>query len=225
MVSQEKYKEALPDLDKTIELDNTLPNALNLRGQIRAQLGNKNGACEDFNKAKTNGDKQADKYLNQFCGNQQQDGESLMLYWPENESWKVGDNQENEEQHIIDLIHSNETIDKWTELVNMTSLKGVKNVQVEKAMNIMFDQSKKQSPKAKLTFLEKDENTEYPWILFKIESPYFKDDKNPESQLWYIVQGKSSLYTNFRAVKSATLTEEQKLSWTKIFKNGKIVNK
>ncbi|MBK9481781.1 MAG: tetratricopeptide repeat protein [Bacteroidetes bacterium] len=40
-VSQQKYVEALPDLDKTIELDPTTPNALTLRGQIRAQTGNK----------------------------------------------------------------------------------------------------------------------------------------------------------------------------------------
>ena len=71
-VSQEKYTDALPDLDKTVELDPTTPNALTLRGQIRAQTGNKKGACEDFNQAKQIGDKQADKYLSQFCGNEQQ---------------------------------------------------------------------------------------------------------------------------------------------------------
>jgi len=87
-VSQEKYQESLPDLDKTIELDATLPNALTLRGQVRAQSGNKKGACEDFTNAKNNGDKQATKYLNQFCGNEQLAGESLMLNWPENENWK-----------------------------------------------------------------------------------------------------------------------------------------
>ena len=74
-VSNEKYLDALPDLDKVIEIEPTLPNALNLRGQIRAQSGNKKGACEDFNQAKTNGDKQADKYLQQFCGNEQKGGE------------------------------------------------------------------------------------------------------------------------------------------------------
>ena len=87
-VSQKKYVEALPDLDKTVELDPTMPNVLTLRGQIRAQTGNKKGACEDFNQAKQIGDNQADKYLTQFCGNEQQVGESLMLDWPENENWK-----------------------------------------------------------------------------------------------------------------------------------------
>jgi tetratricopeptide (TPR) repeat protein len=224
-VSQEKYTEALPDLDKTIELEPTMPNVLTLRGQIRAQTGNKKGACQDFNQAKQIGDKQADKYLSQFCGNEQQVGESLMLYWPESENWKIGADQENAQTHVLDLIHSNETIDKWTELGNMTSIKGVTGVPMDRAMDLMFDQAKLNSPKAKLTFIEKDESVEYPWIIFTIESPSFKNDKTPESQLWYIVQGKQALYTNFRAVKQATVPVELKDKWTKFFKTGKIINK
>lgn len=224
-VSQEQYLKSLPDLDKTIALDPSFPNALTLRGQIRAQTGNKNGACDDFAKAKKNGDAQADQYLIKFCGNEIQRGESLMLYWPENENWKVGADQENEQTHTLDLIHSNETIDNWTELGNMTSIKGVKNVPMDEAMNLMFDQAKQNSPKAKLTFIEKDESVQYPWIIFTIESPNFKNDKRPESQLWYIVQGKTSLYTNFRAIKKATIPTDLKDKWIKFFKTGQIVNK
>jgi tetratricopeptide (TPR) repeat protein len=224
-VSQEKYSDALPDLDKTIELDPKIPNALTLRGQIRAQTGNKIGACEDFNQAKQIGDKQADKYLSQFCGNEQQSGESLMLEWPESENWKIGSNQENDQMAMLELIHSNETLEKWTEFGSMISIKGAKNIPMDKAMNMMFDQAKVNSPKAKLTFIEKDENVEYPWILFTIESPSFKNDKTPESQLWYIVQGKQALHTNFRAVKQATVPSDLKDKWIKFFKTGKVINK
>ena len=223
--SQQKMKEALADLDKTIEIDPTLPNALTLRGQIRAQTGNKNGACADFKQAKENGDPNAEKYIAQFCGNELQGGESLLLNWPDNENWKVGDKQENAEQQVIDFIHSNETIDKWTELGNMTTLKGVRGVPVEKAMTIMFEQAKQNAPKAKLTFIEKDEEAAYPWIIFTIEAPNFKNDTKPESQLWYIVQGKQALYTNFRAIKQATIPANVVEKWTTFFKEGKIVNK
>jgi tetratricopeptide (TPR) repeat protein len=224
-VSQEKYIESLPDLDKTIELDASTPNALTLRGQIRAQTGNKKGACEDFSKAKEIGDKQADRYLNQFCGNEQQGGESLVLDWPEGENWKLGNSQENEQMAMLELIHSNETLKNWTEMGTMMSIKGVKNLPMDKAMNLMYEQAKQNSPKAKLTFLEKDETTEYPWIIFTIESPNFKNDKRPESQLWYVVQGKTSLYTNFRAIKKATIPEDLKEKWIAFFKTGKVVYK
>lgn len=223
--SQQKYNEALLNLDKTIELDKTFPDALTLRGQLRYSTGNKSGACDDFLAAKAIGDKQVDKYITKFCGNEQQTGESLLLDWPNNEYWKIGDDQENSQQHVIDIIHENETIDKWTELGNMTSIKGVTNIPMDKAMNMMFNQAKQNSPKSKLAFIEKDENTEYPWIIFTIESPSFINDKTPESQLWYIIQGKQALYTNFRAIKQSTIPEELKTKWTIFFKSGKIVNK
>lgn len=224
-VSEQKYTEALPDLDKTIELNPQTPNALTLRGQIRAQTGNKAGACDDFHQAKQIGDKQADKYLTQFCGNEQQPGESLLLNWPEEENWKIGSNQENDKMAMLELIHSNETLDNWTEIGTMISIKGAGKMPVEKAMNMMFEQAQKNAPKAKLSFIEKDETAEYPWIIFTIEAPGFKNDKTPESQLWYIVQGKTALYTNFRAVKQATVPADLKEKWTAFFKTGKIVNK
>ena len=223
-VSQQKYIEALPDLDKTIELDPETPNALTLRGQIRAQTGNKEGACEDFTLAKENGDPEAESYLSQFCGNEQQLGESLVLDWPEEENWKIGSNQEDENMAMIELLHADETFDNWTEIGTMMSLKGAKNVPMDKAMELMYDQSKKNSPKAKLTFIEKNEETKYPWIIFTIEAPGFKNDKTPESQLWYIVQGKTALYTNFRAIKKEKIPTELQEKWIRFFKTGKVVN-
>ncbi|OCX52626.1 hypothetical protein BEL04_14355 [Mucilaginibacter sp. PPCGB 2223] len=157
--------------------------------------------------------------------NQQKRNESIMLDWPDSEGWKVGGDQENEQEHVIDLVRNNETVDKWTELGNMTTIKVIKNLPIDKAMDFMFDQAKQHSPKAKLTFIEKDERAENPWIIFTIESPGFKDNKTPESQLWYIVQGKQALYTNFRAVKQASIPDALKTKWIAFFKTAKIVYK
>lgn len=221
--SQEKYVEALPDLDKAVEIDPTTPNLLTLRGQIRAQTGNEKGACEDFNQAKQHGDKQADKYISQFCGNEQLEEESFMLNWPESENWKIGSNQDNGKMVMLEFIHSDETLEKWTEFGSMMSIIGAKNIPMEDAMNLMFDQAKLNAPKAKLTFIEKDESVEFPWIIFTIEAPNFKNDKTPESQLWYIVQGKTALYTNFRAVKQAEIPADLKAKWIVFFKTGKVI--
>lgn len=225
LVSQEKYQEALPDLSKTIALDPKTPNALTLRGQIRAQTGNKNGACQDFNLAKEYGDANASKYIKQFCdtnfANSQK--EVLQLEWPKD--WKVASDQEDNTQHVVDYIPANENISNWTELGNMTRVKNVAGVPMDKAMNLMIERMKASAPKAKLSFIEKDENAPYPWILFTIESPEFKDDPKAESQLWYIVQGKNSLYLNFRAIKKASIPENLKTKWIKFFKTAQVLNK
>jgi len=148
--------------------------------------------------------------------------EDFMLDWPDSEHWKVGSVQESGQVKLIELIHEDETLDKWTEFGNMMSLKGV-TIPVEKAMNAMYDQSLKNAPDATLTLFEKDEKAEYPWIIFKIESPRFNNDPKPESQLWYIVQGKGGLYTNFRAVKEKKISKAQEEKWIAFFKTGKVV--
>lgn len=225
LISQEQYKDALPDLDRVIQLEPLTPNALTLRGQIRAQSGNKEGACDDFMRAKSNGDPKAEKYINQFCGGEKLAEEYLRLDWPDSENWKVGDDQENSKQRVIDLVHSNETVDNWTELGNMTSYKGVKGIPVDTAMHLTFQEARKVSPNAQLTFIEKNETVECPWIIFTIEAPNFTTDVRPESQLWYIVQGKQGMYTNFWATKQAKISAESKAKWTAFFKSGRIVNK
>lgn len=223
--TQKKYAEALRDADKVIELDTTTPNCFVLRGQLRATTGNKQGACDDFARAKANGDTNAEQFLTQHCGNQQGFGESLMLDWPDAENWKIGDNQDQGQVQVMDLIHADETIDNWTELGNMTAVRGVIGIAMDTAMKLMFDQAKKNARDARLTFIEKDEKAEFPWIIFTIEAPKFNNDPRPESQLWFIIQGKQALYTNFRALKKSSLPVDLKKKWTKFFKTGKIEKK
>lgn len=222
-VSQEKYKDAMPDLNKVIEMDENFPNALTLRGQLHFALQDKKACCKDFQRAKEIGDPAADKYLSKYCGNEQKGGESLMLYWPEEENWKMANSQENEQMMMLELVRNNETLEKWTEIGTMQSIKGATGVPMDKAMNLMYEQAKQACPKAKLTFIEKDESVQYPWVIFTIECASYKDSKTAESQLWYIVQGKTSLYTNFRAIKEATIPEATKKKWIDFFKGGKVV--
>jgi hypothetical protein len=158
-------------------------------------------------------------------GSEQQSGESLQLNWQENENWTAANTQENDKASLIEFIHPDESLDNWTEMGSMTSIKNTKNVPVDVAMNLMYEQAQKKAPSAKLTFIEKDDKALYPWIIFKIEAPKFNADKHPESQVWYIVQGKEALYTNFRAIKKSKITKDYEEKCVAFFKTGKVVNK
>ena len=149
--------------------------------------------------------------------------ESLKIVWLEKYEWKLLSNQEDGSVHMIEIIPGKENEKNWTMLGQMLSIKGALNVPMEDAKNMMFEQTKVNSPNAKLTVLEKDEEDEYPWILFKIENPKFKGDKKPESQLWYIRQGKTSLYVNFIAKKKKKLKDDFVEEWSKVFKESEIV--
>ncbi|MBI3258548.1 MAG: tetratricopeptide repeat protein [Ignavibacteriae bacterium] len=224
-VKLEKYEDALADLDKVINLDPSIPSVFTIRGQIRAQTGNKKGACEDFQLAKSKGDSQADKFLSQYCGNEQQRGESLMLHWPEKENWKVADEVNNKDIQVLRLVQANETLDNWTEIGTMFSIKGIINSNLDSAMNMMYEEAQAKAGATTLTFIEKDEKTKFPWILFTIEPSASTKDKNAESQLWFIIQGKDALYCNYRAVKSPKLSKQLKDKWIRFFKSAKILYK
>lgn len=47
-------------------------------------------------------------------------------------------------------------------------MKNVVGVPMDKAMNMMYERMKTTAPEAKLSFIEKDEQADYPWILFTI---------------------------------------------------------
>lgn len=145
--------------------------------------------------------------------------ETLEVHWPDEYKWKIGSNEENEQMHFMEVVPGNETVENWTIIGTMISLKNMKGVPLDKVMDITYEQSKGAAPKAKLTLIEKSDT----WILFKIESPSFKDDKNPESQLIYVVQGEQTLYTNMVAIKEKKLSDEFVQKWSEVFKSSKLV--
>jgi hypothetical protein len=87
----------------------------------------------------------------------------------------------------------------------------------------MFDQAKQNAPQATVAIVEKNENTKNHWIIFKIEAPRFNNDRNPESQLYYVVQGESSLYSNFVAIREKKLPGEFIEKWKGIFKRSELI--
>jgi len=106
---------------------------------------------------------------------------------------------------------------------NMLSIKGVKDVPMDVVMNMMYQQAKENAPNTTLTLIEIDEEGGNRWVIFKLEAPNFKNDKKPESQLYYVVQGEQSLYTNFVAIKNKNISDEFVKKWSEIFKNSEFI--
>lgn len=146
-----------------------------------------------------------------------------MVNWPEEFQWKIVTNHETDQMHFIELIPENENVEEWTIIGTMISVKGITGLPMDVAVNMMYEQTKASAPKAKLTVIEKNETDKNHWVIFKIESPNFVNDKNPESQLYYIIQGDSSLYSNFVAKKEKQLSANFVDKWAEIFKTSELV--
>ena len=155
-----------------------------------------------------------------FC---QDKTEGLKISYPDSHTWKVGSDQENDSQHLVELVPAEQSIDNWTIMVTMQTLKGTVNVPVASVPAAMMGQAQKTAPDAKLTIFEKDEKAKTPWILFKIESPSFINDPQPESQLYYVIQGQTALFINFVAVKQRGLADGFSSEWKLVFKSSELV--
>lgn len=149
--------------------------------------------------------------------------ENLKITWPEEYKWKIGSNQEDGQQQMIELIPGKEKINKWTIMGTMLSIKGATNISMNVAMNLMFEQANQNAIKPTLTLIERNDTSKHPWIIFKIEAAKFKNDNDPESQLYYIIQEESALYSNFVAIKEATLSKEFVDNWLNVFKMSELV--
>lgn len=149
--------------------------------------------------------------------------ETLKIDWPSDYEWMLLSNHEDEKLQVLEIIPANQTKDDWNLLGQMTVVKGQTQITMDKAKDLMFNQTKQNAPSAIATELERNEETEFPWILFKIECPKFNSDPNPESQLWYIVRTNNALYMNFVASKTDKLSPGFSDMWSHIFKQSQIV--
>jgi hypothetical protein len=49
--------------------------------------------------------------------------ENLKIIWPEEYKWKIGSNQEDNSTHLLEIVPGKESIEKWSMLGMMMSLK------------------------------------------------------------------------------------------------------
>ncbi len=158
-----------------------------------------------------------------FSSSAQDKREKLKIIWPDEYKWKVGSDQEDKAMHVLELIPEHEPHEHWTILGSMISITGAQNVPMENIMMAMYEQVKLNAPKSTVTEIEKDETGEHHWILFKIESPRFHHHKIPESRLYYVIQGNSSLYVNLVTVKENSLSHHFVDKWKGIFKASELM--
>ena len=150
--------------------------------------------------------------------------ETLSIAWPSEIKFKVGGEEELENMHTINYIKQEEASDKWTLLVT-TSAMDIQRASPAGMIEMFQVSSKEASEDSKLTVLEKSGKVKNPWVLFKVETPRFPYDPQPQAQLYYVVQGNNLLFVNYAAVREPVLTKAFTDKWAAVFKASKLVYK
>lgn len=143
--------------------------------------------------------------------------EVLGIHWPDEYHWKVAEQAEDETQEIMVLIPGDESMEKWTIQGNMISMKGIHLDDLNVFYDVIIDQIKKEAIKPKVSIVEKNLSVKNPYILFKLEAKKYKSDPNPESSLFYLIQGDTSVFLNVVSIHESKLSKTFLNTWKSIF--------
>ena len=149
----------------------------------------------------------------------QNKNEHLQLDWPVAYKWKIVNQQNDSSIQSVTIIPGFETIKTATIMGNMIARVGVifpKGDQMLEHYRNSIDTG------SVLTVIERNDNAQYPWLIFKVETPVTAKYPEPESDLYYVIQGAYALYENYVSIKKPTLSKKFLEKWTEVFKAAKI---
>ena len=150
--------------------------------------------------------------------------EVLKIEWPEEYKMKKALDIEDEKTCFVVFVPENETVYNWTILGSLVSYKKTKAPNIDIIIKSYEETFLKEEPSAKLTILEKNDGAENIWALFKIEAPSVSKKSKLEAQLVYVIQGEDDIHNVFVMIKEKTLSQKFVKKWSKIFKEGKLIN-
>ena len=139
----------------------------------------------------------------------------VKIDWPKDEKWHIADQQKSASQTMIELLKGSETFDNFSEIATTYIFRESMYIPIKDKIEELYNRIKKTAPSAKKTMIEKDEKSNCPWYIYKVESP-------TESQVWFAVQGKNEIHVSFWATKSNEIKSELQDKWVNIFKSSKI---
>ena len=154
----------------------------------------------------------------------QEKEELLEINFPEEYDWKVETNIENDIVRVIQLVPEKESREDWSILLSYVYFKNLEKYNVELLKNIAIESYKKDAPKGRVTILGESKKGERAWALYKIENSEFLEKKHQGALLSYILHGDKNIHTLAVEIKEKSLSEEFVKKWSKVFKEGRLVN-
>jgi hypothetical protein len=145
--------------------------------------------------------------------------EYITIDWPGEYNWKILKKEDDQNKQITIIIPGKETASTASILGFLTAYKGVKIANTD---DISKDYKSRLDTGSTLTVLDKEQTTKSLWIIFKVETPATNKYPEPESDLYYVVQGQYALYENYVAIKQPFLTPEFVNKWIAIFKTSRL---
>ncbi len=146
--------------------------------------------------------------------------EQIIINWPPEYKWKIVNKESDSTHQLVTIIPGKQIVKNAQILGTLAAYSGVKYDSV----NQIIDYYKAALDDGSiLTVIEKQDTVRYHWVIFKIETPKTPKYPEPESDLYFIIQGDYALYANWVAIKKEVLDPDFIIKWTQVFKTFRIV--
>lgn len=209
------YKKAHKELNRVLRMENEHRKALMLRGQVRQHIGKEKAGCRDLKQAQREGARKAGQYLEKFCD--QKDPLDLESRWPDRENWTVVQKDDEEQRKRIQLVPKDDSFPEWEHLGVLTAIKKVRGIPMDTARYFLKRQAEGKCKDAEVRTLEKRDDGLDSYIFFTMSCSDHINTQQPETQLWYVEQGRRHLYAYFVAVRKTSMSQEEQEKWMRFF--------
>lgn len=149
--------------------------------------------------------------------------DSLVINFPQKYNLVLKNNQQDSRKILREWIPNGQTWENYDIIATMLVLKNGKSVSVNKFKDLIVKGLKEKTKGFKYTELDRNEDSENGYLIFKCESDSYKDSKEKESQIYFLTIGKNDLFSNIIALKTDKFSDEFVEEWRKIFKESKFV--
>lgn len=149
--------------------------------------------------------------------------EKLKIFWPEEYKWKTIVNTTDSLSSFTQVIPDNENASNWTISGSLRTTKNLVAPNLDLIIQSYTKSALRESSKAKVTVIERNDSTKNIWVLLKVETSDFPNDPVPESDFWFIQQGSSNHFAAFIAIREKEFSKSFIEKWSRIFKTSKII--
>lgn len=149
--------------------------------------------------------------------------EKLKVFWPEEYKWKTIVNTNDSSRAFMQVIPESESPATWTIAGTLLTTKNLIAPNLDLIIQSYTNASLKESSKAMITVIERNDTAKNTWVLLKVETPSFPNDPIPESDFWYIQQGNNNHFAAFVAIREKEFSDLFIEKWTKIFKMSRLM--
>lgn len=148
--------------------------------------------------------------------------DSLIITFPQKYNLVLKGDQQDSKQILREWIPQGQTWDNYTIIATMSIIKDA-SVSIEQFKNLLVRGLQEKTKGFKYTELDRNEDSENGYLIFKCESDSYKNSNDKESQLYFMTKGKSDLFTNVVALKTDRLSDKFVEEWRTVFKESKFV--